>query len=135
LDGFAYYQGLYPTFALSLGPYIQKTQGIGIIAKDMNPKSDVAQPIPRASYMKVTHKGKTHPTVYRARLLAPMAEAVYFAPYVSVRYIVAAIKIKRLPHPKNASAITGQIQWMSDRAVHANQNKEIGMRKLPAIAM
>lgn len=62
---------------------------------------------------------------------ADIAEAPYKGPYVSMTYMVAAIKMNNWPMLKNTSAMIGTIQWTDGLAVHPNMNSAIGMSKLP----
>ena len=56
-------------------PYLISKKGIGIIARVMNPKSELPQPRPRAPYMGWPARGSTAPKTDRQIVLAAIAEA------------------------------------------------------------
>lgn len=57
------------------GPNLKNTNGIGSKATQTNANSDVAQSMPRASYIWIVNSGKHAPTEYRRKPFAATADA------------------------------------------------------------
>src|ERR1700761_6522286 len=96
-----------------------------------NPNRLVAQPMPSLLYICTVNSGKAAPSTYLNMPLAAVAEAPASDPYVSIKYNTQEQKINMLPIPNGTVARSGAIQWISARAVQANQNRLMGSRNEP----
>lgn len=65
----------YLLLALIDCPNLNRTHGTGSKATDAKPSSELAQPIPRRSYICIVNKGNAPASPYRARLFALAADA------------------------------------------------------------
>ena len=101
---------LYPLLLLRASPYLAKKNGIHAPRMLKQPSNVQAHWGPSLRNIWTAKRGKVPPSTYRNMAFEAMALALYSGPYVSVIYIMHAMKISILPMPKKASAMVGTIQ-------------------------
>lgn len=109
------------------------THGIGIKTIEIKASVELAQSTPKFLYIADANRGNPAPNEDLKRSFPARTDAAY-AGYASGSQFSTELNKRNVPILKKEDPTTGMIQLISDRALHPNQKRQIGIKKPPTHA-